>query len=178
MNAALKRLRFGSWRETYVESFWHAARATYASDSGLPKLPSFELRDLAGNLVRSSELARDMPAILVVSSPHCKPCEMLYPAIQAHSARHSDVRFVLLSRAARQRNQALSVAHRLDDVLILGSRKTAETALGVTGTPFAVLVSSDGFVFWRGLVMENLLAGLVETARHPLVASRVGREER
>lgn len=124
--------------------------------------PHFTLPSTAGHAVSLQDLlADDRACVLTFVYPGCGPCAALLPEL----ARWQDTiaeRLALTVIAPMKATEAEQLArkHALTDVLI-DEQTTVSRAYGVTATPSAVLVASDG------TVRSTLAAGPV--AIEPLI---------
>jgi peroxiredoxin len=105
--------------------------------------------------------------LLVFSSPTCGPCLELLPEV-ARWQREGAVTVALISRRDRGDIQPLAAEHKLADVLQQQENEVGGT-YGVTGTPSAVLIDSDGTI--AGPLAEGAPAvrALAARARQPVL---------
>jgi peroxiredoxin len=139
-------------------------------ERGLPvgsPAPSFQLSGLYGETLTLEALrAAGKPVLLVLTDPHCGPCDALMPEIGSWQRDHAaELTIALISRGTPEENRAKSTEHGLANVLLQQDREVA-AAYQEEGTPSAVLVLSDGTV-------GSPLAAGAETIR-TLVARTVG----
>ncbi len=108
--------------------------------------PDFTLADIDGETVTlGSLLDRGKPVLFMFMSPWCGPCEKLLPRVAQWQRTLSErLSMVVLSMGTPEQNQVFS-DHGLDDVLLQTDFEVAGL-YGVTATPSAILVSSDGKV--------------------------------
>jgi peroxiredoxin/uncharacterized membrane protein YphA (DoxX/SURF4 family) len=127
--------------------------------AGLPvntEAPAFSLSGLDGIPVALDTLrALGKPLLLFFSEPGCSECEALLPDVARWQREHKDRLLVaLIGRGDSRVNQAKSMRHGLENVLLQANREVAE-AYKVQGTPSAVLVTD-------GLIASPLAAGAEE----------------
>jgi peroxiredoxin len=119
-------------------------------ERGLPvgsPAPTFQLSGLYGETLTLEALrAAGKPVLLVLTDPHCGPCNGLMPEIGSWQRDHAGALTVaLISRGTPEENRAKSTEHGLANVLLQQDREVA-AAYQEEGTPSAVLVLSDGTV--------------------------------
>jgi methylamine dehydrogenase accessory protein MauD len=139
-------------------------------EHGLPvgsPAPTFQLSGLYGETLTLEALrAAGKPVLLVLTDPHCGPCNALMPEIGSWQRDHAAALTVaLISRGSPDENHAKSSEHGLANVLLQQDHEVAE-AYQEEGTPSAVLVRPDG------TIGSSLAAGA--EAIRALVARTVG----
>jgi len=107
--------------------------------------PAFELPSINGDKVSLQSLrSAGKPVLLIMSDPHCGPCNALLPEIGRWERDHgSNLTVAVVSRGDPEANPAKAVERTLSNVLIQEDREVAKS-YGTTGTPSGVLVSADG----------------------------------
>jgi peroxiredoxin/uncharacterized membrane protein YphA (DoxX/SURF4 family) len=127
-----------------------SAESAAAPERGLPvgtPAPPFALPGLYGETLTLDALrAAGKPVLLVLTDPHCGPCNALLPEIgrwQREQAR--ELTIAVISSGAADANRAKSGEHGLVNVLLQHDREVAE-AYREEGTPSAVVVNADGTV--------------------------------
>ena len=129
-------------------------------------LPSIRLPSLAGDETSLTELVAE-PSVILFWNPGCGFCRSM----------HDDVKVWEQDRPGGAPSLVIVSAGTADDVraegfaspVLLDPEWSASTALGVDGTPMALLVEVDGriasgLVTGAGAVLELLGAGAVSTA--------------
>ncbi len=103
--------------------------------------PTFALPDIDGRMVQSSALEGQASALLFWN-PACGYCERMLNDLRAFAddAGADAPRLVLISTGSPDANRAM----RLKAQILLDSRFSVGSTLGVSGTPSAVLVGPDG----------------------------------
>jgi uncharacterized membrane protein YphA (DoxX/SURF4 family)/peroxiredoxin len=109
--------------------------------------PQFSLPSAAGGVVSLQDLLADHRAcVLTFVSPGCGPCAALLPELARwHDTVTERLALTLVAPVQAMEAEALAREHALTDVLI-DEQATVMHAYGVSGTPSAVLVASDGTV--------------------------------
>jgi peroxiredoxin/uncharacterized membrane protein YphA (DoxX/SURF4 family) len=107
--------------------------------------PAFALPNLTGETVSLDSLrANGRPVLLVLSDPHCGPCNALLPEIGRWEKDHSErLTIAVISRGDADSNRAKGTERTLSHVLLQTDREVAQS-YGTTGTPSAVIVTPDG----------------------------------
>ena len=109
--------------------------------------PAFTLTDAregAGHEVVLSDLLEpSLPLLLVFTSPGCAPCQALMPDLAGWQGTHAErLTVAVLAHGNEAELRAEASPHGLRNVLC-DSEGTLARAYGATGTPSAVLVSTD-----------------------------------
>ncbi len=114
-------------------------------------VPALDVQDINGRRIELGS-ARGMRTLLVFVSAQCDSCETLAPAIRsiAKSENHRTVTILVSSSDADDIGR-FAVRNGLTHVPIVASRGIVE-AYGVHGTPFALLVGTDGKLITKGIV--------------------------
>lgn len=109
--------------------------------------PQFALPSTAGSAVSLQDLlADDRSCVLTFVGPGCGPCAALLPELARwHDTVTERLALTLVAPGEAMQAEALARKHSLTDVLI-DEQATVMHAYGVSGTPSAVLVASDGTV--------------------------------
>lgn len=137
----LERIAGGPARATAVPG---AADAAALRPPASAPLEGLALADLDGAPVPLASLVGDRrPLLLVFSDPACGPCRTLLPEVAAWQRDHADATVVVVSRAATSEAVAHAEGHGVAR-LLLDPGDTVADALGVAGTPSAVLVDATG----------------------------------
>lgn len=128
--------------------------------------PAFTLGGLHGETVTlASLLAADLPVVLLFTDPDCAPCHALLPQVGRWQAEHaSELTFALLTSGAVATTRAEAREHGLRNVLLQAAREVRD-AYGVTATPTAVLVGTDGRVALPPAGGAEPIAQLIRAAR-------------
>jgi uncharacterized membrane protein YphA (DoxX/SURF4 family)/peroxiredoxin len=134
------------WREN------RRLRSTDDRAAGAPRqigalAPGFSLPSAAGRVVSLQDLlADDRACVLTFVHPGCGPCALLLPELARwHDTITERVALTLVTDVEAMEAEKLAREHALSDVLI-DEQSTVMHAYGVTATPSAVLVASDGTV--------------------------------
>ncbi len=109
--------------------------------------PSFTLPDIHGDNVALEDF-RGQPVVLVLSDPHCGPCDALAPRLASISeaARGSGVQLLMVSRGEIAESRAKAEQHRLDFPVLVQQRWEISKAFGIFATPVAFLIGEDGVI--------------------------------
>jgi uncharacterized membrane protein YphA (DoxX/SURF4 family)/peroxiredoxin len=109
--------------------------------------PQFSLPSTAGPVVSLQDLlADDRACVLTFVHPGCGPCAVLLPELARwHDTITERLALTLVADVEAMRADKLARKHALANVLI-DEQSTVMHAYGVTETPSAVLVASDGTV--------------------------------
>ena len=107
-------------------------------------LPPLTLTTLDAKSVELSGLARSKPLLVVFSDPTCGPCTALLPELRQWQERYAAVfTLAIVSQGDAAAVRAKVAGHGLVNVFLqLG--KTVSEALGVQGTPSAVVIDRHG----------------------------------
>jgi len=141
-----------------------ALEARYASDGVLPSqngahvpapeglplgsaAPRFSLSDLDGETLTLDSLrASNKPVMLLFTDSNCSPCTAMLPEIGLWQEEHQDkLTIALVSQGDSEENRDKASEHSLTNVMIQEDSEVSE-AYAVSGTPSAMLVSTDGTV--------------------------------
>ncbi len=145
---------------------------------GLPigaAAPAFELPSINDENVSLETLrAPGKPVLLIMSDPHCGPCNALLPEIGRWERDHSDkLTIAVVSRGDPDANRAKASERTLSNVLIQQDREVAKS-YGTTGTPSGVLVSTDGKIAGETASGAEAIRQLVAKATGAVVANTNG----
>ena len=111
-------------------------------------------------------LADDRACILTFVSPGCGPCAALLPELARwHDTVTERLALTLVAPVEAMQAEALAHEHALTDVLI-DQQSTVMHAYGVTATPSAVLVASDGTVRSTLVAGRIAIESLIRLALH------------
>ena len=110
-------------------------------------VPMFSLPGLSGDDVAIASLLRlGRPALIVFSEPGCQPCKQLLPKLVSWTKQHAEhVSIVVISTAATDEYKARLAKSGLTTALFQRKRELSEH-FGVSGSPSAVLIHTDGTV--------------------------------
>jgi uncharacterized membrane protein YphA (DoxX/SURF4 family) len=149
-------------------------------DRPLPALPVDPVGDAPREL---ATLARRTPLVIILSDPHCRPCARLMPEVARWQREYGAwLQVAVVTRGDTAAAEATVHEHGLAN-LYLQHDQAASEALGVIGTPSAVLVDTGGQLqgpVARGsAAVADLIAGLVPStagdAKEPVrLPSRIG----
>jgi peroxiredoxin len=116
--------------------------------TGLPPgtpAPNFRLpRADGGELML--EMYRGLKVLLVLSDPHCKPCNQLAPKLEKLYRSRPDLRIVLVSRDDLEVNRQKIAEHGLTFPVVLQRHWEISRAYGIFGTPVAYLIDEEGII--------------------------------
>jgi uncharacterized membrane protein YphA (DoxX/SURF4 family)/peroxiredoxin len=124
--------------------------------------PYFTLPSATGRVVSLQDLLTDDRAcLLTFVHPGCGPCAALLPELARwHDTITERLALTLITPVEAAEAEKLAYEHTLTDVLI-DEQSTVSHAYGVTATPSAVLVASDGTVgsapVFGGVAIESLI---------------------
>lgn len=117
-----------------------AAQATAAVAVG-ERAPMMRRSTLDGAIVDLAA-ARDEPTLALFWSPGCHHCQELLPRIRQWETRTEGPRLLIIARGPIGLNQQVG----FQSPVILDDDRSVAGALGVTGTPAAVLIDASGWV--------------------------------
>lgn len=154
------------WREN------HRLRSTDSRVAAAPRqigalAPRFTLPSAAGPVVSLQELLADNRAcILTFVHPECGPCKPLLPELARwHDTITQRLALTLVTPVELTEAEKLAGEHALADVLI-DQQSTIMHEYGVTATPSAVLVASDGTVRSAPVSGRIAIESLIRLALH------------
>ena len=126
--------------------------------------PDFVLPDLDGELVALGDLrAPELPVLLLFSHPACGPCAALLPEVGRWQREHDgQLTVAVVSSGDADDDRARAEEHGLTQVLRDDGEIVADR-YGVTGTPMALLVGSDGRVESELVVGAAAIGALVSS---------------
>ncbi len=129
--------------------------------------PQFSLPSAAGRVVSLQDLlADDRACVLTFVHPGCGPCVALLPELARwHDTVTEDLALTLVTAAEAMEAEKLAHEHALTDVLI-DEQSTVSRAYGITATPSAVLVASDGTVRSAPVAGPVAIESLIRLALH------------
>lgn len=109
--------------------------------------PEFALPDITGQKCSLQSLrGQGKPICLVFSSPHCNSCVALWPDISRWSREHNQaLNMIVISRGTATENLAKQNHVEASRVLLQREFELSD-AYGVSATPAAVLVGTDGLI--------------------------------
>jgi uncharacterized membrane protein YphA (DoxX/SURF4 family)/thiol-disulfide isomerase/thioredoxin len=109
--------------------------------------PDFALADITGQKCSLQSLRDQGKTIcLVFSSPHCDPCRALWPHLGRWAREHDGaLNIVVVSRGAATESVAKQNGFEASRVLLQQAFELSD-AYGVTSTPAAVLIGTDGLI--------------------------------
>jgi peroxiredoxin len=130
--------------------------------------PEFELPGVSGQSCSLRSLVEQGKTIcLIFSSPYCDSCRALVPNIAAWMREHEQwLNIVVISRGTAQENLTKLKNLEASRILLQPAFELSE-AYGVSATPAAVLIGSDGLVQSRlvegGLEIKELISSSVKS---------------
>jgi uncharacterized membrane protein YphA (DoxX/SURF4 family)/peroxiredoxin len=129
--------------------------------------PLFSLPSAAGQVVSLQDLlADDRACLLTFVSPGCGPCAALLPELARwHDTVTERLALTLVAPVEAMQAEALAREHDLADVLI-DQQSAVMQAYGVTATPSAVLVATDGTVRSAPVAGRIAIESLLRLALH------------
>jgi uncharacterized membrane protein YphA (DoxX/SURF4 family)/peroxiredoxin len=129
--------------------------------------PRFSLPSAAGQVVSLQDLLADNRAcVLTFVSPGCGPCAALLPELARwHDTVTERLALTLVAPVEAMQAEALAREHTMTDVLI-DEQATVMHAYGVTATPSAVLVASDGTMRSAPIAGRIAIESLIRIALH------------
>jgi peroxiredoxin/uncharacterized membrane protein YphA (DoxX/SURF4 family) len=129
--------------------------------------PHFSLPSTAGRVVSLQDLlADDRACLLTFVHPGCGPCAALLPELARwHDTITERLALTLVADVEAMEAEKLARKHALTDVLI-DEQSTVMHAYGVTATPSAVLVASDGTVRSTPVAGPVAIESLIRLALH------------
>jgi peroxiredoxin len=129
--------------------------------------PHFTLPSAAGPVVSLQDLlADDRACLLTFVHPECGPCAALLPELARwHDSITERLALTLVAPTEVMEAEKLAREHALTDVLI-DEQSTVMHAYGVTATPSAVLVASDGTVRSAPVAGHVAIESLIRLALH------------
>lgn len=127
--------------------------------------PPFSLPSAAGRVVSLQDLlADDRACILTFVSPKCGPCAALLPELARwHDTIGERLALTLVASTEAMQAEALASEHALTDVLI-DQQATVMRKYGVSVTPAAILVASDGTVRSAPVAGQAAIESLIRLA--------------
>jgi peroxiredoxin len=129
--------------------------------------PRFALPSAAGRVVSLQDLlADDRACVLTFVHPGCGPCMPLLPELARwHDTMTERLALTLVTPVEATEAEKLAREHGLTDVLI-DQQATVMHAYGVTATPSAVLIASDGTVRSAPVAGRVAIESLIRLALH------------
>lgn len=134
-------------------NFVSGSQGSTSSDSGTARwagkeAPDFALKDLAGNVVRLSNL-KGKPVLVNFWATWCPPCKEEMPAIEKAYQKYRDLGWVFLGLDMKE--DAATVSKFVKDgkyswTFLLDSDGHAAASYLVTGVPESYLVDRNGLV--------------------------------
>lgn len=118
--------------------------------NGLPAgtpAPLFNLPDLQGRMV-SLEGYRGRRVLLVLSDPHCGPCDELAPDLARLSPKweRDDLAVVLVGRGRPEENRQKAEQHGFRFPVVLQEKWNLSKQYGIFATPVAFLIDENGVI--------------------------------
>ncbi len=129
--------------------------------------PHFSLPSAAGRVVSLQDLlADDRACVLTFVHPGCGPCQPLLPELARwHDTINERVALTLVTAVEVMGAEKSAREHARTNVLI-DEQLTVSRAYGVTATPSAVLVASDGTVRSAPVSGRVAIESLIRLALH------------
>jgi peroxiredoxin len=107
--------------------------------------PEFRLPRLEGGELALSEL-RGRIVLLVFSSPHCGPCNLLAPKLQKFHRKNPELELVMISRESQDENRAKVKEHGLSFPVVLQKQWEVSRDYAMFATPVAYLINNAGII--------------------------------
>ena len=107
--------------------------------------PGFTLPRLDGGEL-SLEAYRGRPVLLVISDPHCGPCDQLAPQLERQHRRGAAVPVLIVSRGEEAANRAKVSEHGLTFPVALQRQWEISRQYGMFATPIAYLIDAKGVI--------------------------------
>jgi thiol-disulfide isomerase/thioredoxin/uncharacterized membrane protein YphA (DoxX/SURF4 family) len=125
-------------------------------------VPNFELPDLSGKAIVSTNLfAQVKPILLFFVSPACVPCQALLPEIEIWQTELRDkIDFVFISSGKSSENAEKFGGKNFKQILLQESREIAELFKS-KWTPTALLVNGDGIIASHPAVGDAAIRELI-----------------
>ncbi len=126
------------------------------------RAPEIRTYDLNSDQMVTLAAPLGKSTMLVFISPGCSSCDGLMPGVVALSQHEHDTEFILVSEVTNKvLNRKFIERHRLNSIKFIADPKVTEQ-YRIGGSPYAVLVDSEGVVRTKGLVnhlehLESLL---------------------
>jgi methylamine dehydrogenase accessory protein MauD len=95
--------------------------------------------------------SRSLPQLVIFLSPGCVACQEIAPAVRTLARSERQIELTLISAGSHAANHAFIAQYRLED-LPYAIHETIALDYGVTVTPYALLLGSDGTILSKGLV--------------------------
>lgn len=126
--------------------------------------PEFRLPRLNGGELALSDL-RGKLVLLVFSSPHCGPCNVLAPKLQKFHRKHPDLELVMISQGEPAENREKVNEHGLTFPVVLQKQWEISRAYAFFATPVAYLIDGTGVIAADVAVGVDGVAALMRRAR-------------
>src|SRR6266699_4684659 len=107
--------------------------------------PSFRLPRLDGGELSLEEL-RGKHVLLVFSDPHCGPCQVLAPHLEAFHRKQAGISVVMISRGEPKDNRAKVNEHGLSFPVVLQQRWEISRRYAMFATPVGYLIDEAGVI--------------------------------
>jgi peroxiredoxin len=109
--------------------------------------PKFALPDIHGRTVALEEY-RGRRVLLVLSDPHCGPCEQLAPhLVRLHREhRNGDLALILVGRGDPDENRRKAEQHGFLFPVVLQEKWEISKEFGIFATPVAFLIDEEGMI--------------------------------
>jgi len=107
--------------------------------------PDFRLPCLDGS-EHSLQDFRGRRVLLVFSDPHCGPCSVLAPELEAFHRACPEIELVMISRGEPKANRAKGKVHGLSFPVLLQQRWEISRLYAMFATPIAYLIDESGVI--------------------------------
>ncbi len=134
--------------------------------------PNFRLPRVDGRGELSLEEFRGRKVLLVFSSPHCGPCNILAPHLEKFHRAQQEIRspeqlvqVVLISRGEPKENRAKVREHGLTFPVLIQQQWEISRQYAMFGTPIAYLIDEQGIITRDVTVGSDAILELMDQAR-------------
>jgi peroxiredoxin len=129
--------------------------------------PEFCLPRLDGGELALSEL-RGRVVLLVFSSPHCGPCNVLAPKLQKFHRKHPGLELVMISQGQPGENRDKAKEHGLTFRVVLQKQWEVSRDYAYFATPVAYLIDQAGIIAADVAVGVDAIIDLMTRAKSML----------
>ena len=116
--------------------------------------PDFRLPRLDGHGELALSELRGRQVLLVFSSPHCGPCNMLAPELEEFHHQHPELELVMISNGEPKENRAKVKEHGLTFPIVLQQRWEVSRRYAMFATPIGYLIDE------AGVIQHDIAAGI------------------
>jgi peroxiredoxin len=137
--------------------------------------PEFRLTLLDGGELSLAEL-RGRPVFLVLSSPHCGPCNTLAPRLEKFHRKYPELQVVMISRGEAAENREKVEEYGLSFPVALQKQWEISRHYAIFASPVAYLIDSSGVITADVAVGVDRILELM-TRVDPLLRQNAGVEK-